>query len=63
MKKVLIWMILTCVLMLSACAAQEDRNTDMRENGAIGTSDDNNTQEDETEMKKSFGRQPSDYYN
>ena len=51
MKKVLIWMILTCVLMFSACAAQENRNTDMRENGAIGTSDDNNTQEDETEMK------------
>ncbi len=51
MKKVLIWMILTCVLMLSACAAQENRNTDMSENGAIGTSDDNNTQEDETEMK------------
>ena len=56
------WMVIVaalCVLMLSACAAQENRdigaseisNTGVSESSNTGTRENNNTQEDETEMK------------
>ena len=56
------WLIIAamlCVLMFSACAAQENRDIRASEGSTTGTSEDsntdtsenNNTQEDETEMK------------
>ena len=48
------WMIIVaalCILMLSACAAQENRDIPASENSNTATSDTGDTQEDETEMK------------
>ena len=48
------WIIIAavlCVIVLSACAVQENSNTDTSENGNIDTNNNSDIKEDETEMK------------